>query len=326
MIRRLAGRSTRIVRGNCCWKDEPCRRKRAFRAFASATNAANCSANQDHPNSSKETTINVLSSLSNKKCMDYAEGWAWQQVLMSHRLHTRRQLKSKQQNTESDGDPKNSNQQIIAQDNDCILLLEHAPVYTLGRGASEEHLTFLSTDSSSSDRGSDTEASVREKLSRKYKGKDAARLSMDRRALEDEIMRLPLRDAIDRVASNASPVLAPNGVPIFRVDRGGEVTFHGPNQLVVYPIIDLKRDPYKSDLHWFLRQVEEVVIQTLRHYDIESVRDDINTGQCSVVVSAATHTSTNKSEYAVMNTNVIFVPLTYSRLVSFFTFSLHGLL
>ena len=87
-----------------------------------------------------------------------------------------------------------------------------------------------------------------------------------------------MQEAVDLLASKATPVEAPNGVPIYRVDRGGEVTFHGPSQLVVYPVFDLKRDPYKPDLHWFLRNVEEVVIETLRHYDIESVRDDINTG------------------------------------------------
>ena len=295
MIRRLAGRSIRIVRGDGCW-NEPCPRIRVFSTFTSATNEINFSARQEHPGSNTETTTNVLSSLSNEKCMDYAKGWAWQQVLMSHRLHTRRQLKLKQPDTDSNRDPINNHH--IAQDNDCILLLEHAPVYTLGRGASEEHLTFLNTDSttkSSSDLGSDTEAYLREKLSRKYKGKDAARLSVDRRALEDELMRLPLRDAVDRIASKATPVEAPNGVPIFRVDRGGEVTFHGPNQLVVYPVFDLKRDPYKSDLHWFLRKVEEVVIQTLRQYDIESVRDDINTGEYSAIVSTVMHITTNKS-------------------------------
>ena len=48
--------------------------------------------------------------------------------------------------------------------------------------------------------------------------------------------------------------LASKGVELFEVERGGDVTFHGPGQLVGYPIIDLKR--HKQDLHWFLRQVE----------------------------------------------------------------------
>jgi len=212
------------------------------------------------------TTTKVLSSLSNQNHIDYAKGWAWQQVLMSHRLNQRRQLKHQQ--------PEHPN--IQDDDDDCILLLEHQPVYTLGRGASEEHLTFLNSDVAGNN--SPEVISLREKLSRKYRGQDAARLCVDRRALDDIILSLPLQQAVDLLASKATPVLAPNGVPIFRVDRGGEVTFHGPSQLVVYPVFDLKRLPFEADLHWFLRNVEEVVIQTLRHYDIDGVRDDINTG------------------------------------------------
>jgi len=75
------------------------------------------------------------------------------------------------------------------------------------------------------------------------------------------------------------PVYAPNGVPIYRIERGGEVTYHGPGQLVVYPLLDLRRQPYKQDLHWYLRCVEEVVIQVLKEYDIKGVRDEINTGK-----------------------------------------------
>jgi len=75
-----------------------------------------------------------------------------------------------------------------------------------------------------------------------------------------------------------SPVQAPNGVPIYRTDRGGEVTYHGPGQLVVYPILDLRRQPYQKDLHWYLRCMEEVIIRTLAVYDIVGVRDEINTG------------------------------------------------
>jgi lipoate-protein ligase B len=67
-------------------------------------------------------------------------------------------------------------------------------------------------------------------------------------------------------------------VPIYRIERGGEVTHHGPGQLVVYPLLDLRRPPLEQDLHWYLRQVEQVVIDTLSEYDIHTVRDEINTG------------------------------------------------
>jgi lipoyl(octanoyl) transferase len=54
------------------------------------------------------------------------------------------------------------------------------------------------------------------------------------------------------------------------------VTFHGPGQLVGYPIIDLKR--HKLDLHWFLRQVEGALIETLANYDIPAERSTGFTG------------------------------------------------
>lgn len=75
-----------------------------------------------------------------------------------------------------------------------------------------------------------------------------------------------------------NPVYAPNGAPIYRIERGGEVTYHGPGQLVIYPMLNLRHSAFKQDLHWYLRQVEEVIIQTLREFDIESNRDEINTG------------------------------------------------
>ena len=57
----------------------------------------------------------------------------------------------------------------------------------------------------------------------------------------------------------ASPsMLASRGVELHEAERGGDVTFHGPGQLVGYPIIDLKQ--HRKDLHWYLRQVEEALI------------------------------------------------------------------
>ena len=70
--------------------------------------------------------------------------------------------------------------------------------------------------------------------------------------------------------------LASKDVELFEVERGGDVTFHGPGQLVGYPIIDLKR--HKQDLHWFLRQVEGALIQTLAGYGIPGERSTGFTG------------------------------------------------
>jgi lipoate-protein ligase B len=64
--------------------------------------------------------------------------------------------------------------------------------------------------------------------------------------------------------------LAARGVDVFEVERGGDVTFHGPGQLVGYPIIDLKR--HKQDLHWYLRQVEEMLIRALAELGIPAER------------------------------------------------------
>ncbi|MGI0484425.1 lipoyl(octanoyl) transferase LipB [Pantanalinema rosaneae CENA516] len=57
---------------------------------------------------------------------------------------------------------------------------------------------------------------------------------------------------------------------ICRVERGGEVTYHCPGQLVGYPILNLNY--YQKDLHWYLRQLEEVLIQVLAVYGLEGTR------------------------------------------------------
>lgn len=58
------------------------------------------------------------------------------------------------------------------------------------------------------------------------------------------------------------------GIGVFEVERGGDVTFHGPGQLVGYPIIDLRR--HRQDLHWYLRRLESGLIDALEHLGIEA--------------------------------------------------------
>lgn len=206
-------------------------------------------------------------------CIDYRIAWAWQQVLLHRRLAARRRQE--------------------ADDADVVLLLQHEPVYTLGRGADENNLLFL--------RDNPVDDPRRVALSRKTRG--GARLSVDRHAQAALLMTQDDDDdndaaAIQRLLASLSAahddnnsnsnnqqqspptvVLAPNGVPIYRVERGGEVTWHGPGQLVVYPLVDLQQAPFQADLHWFLRQIEQVIIDVLeQEYDIAAVRDDINTG------------------------------------------------
>ena len=65
-------------------------------------------------------------------------------------------------------------------------------------------------------------------------------------------------------------LLAASGVELYEVERGGDVTFHGPGQLVGYPIVDLKR--HRQDLHWYLRQVEESLIRGIAGYGLRGFR------------------------------------------------------
>ncbi len=99
---------------------------------------------------------------------------------------------------------------------DVLLLVEHPPVVTLGRGTKPGHL----------------------------------------------------------VASEA--LLKARGVELFEVERGGDVTFHGPGQLVGYPIMDLKQ--HRRDLHWYLRTVEESIIRALASLGLQSERNTGYTG------------------------------------------------
>jgi lipoyl(octanoyl) transferase len=58
-----------------------------------------------------------------------------------------------------------------------------------------------------------------------------------------------------------------SNIPVVWMDRGGEVTYHGPGQLTVYPIFDLRN--YKQDIHWYIRALEEVVLQALTRCGID---------------------------------------------------------
>ena len=66
------------------------------------------------------------------------------------------------------------------------------------------------------------------------------------------------------------------GATFYKINRGGDITYHGPGQLVGYPILDL--DNFFTDIHKYLRYLEEAVILTLADYGIESTRSDGETG------------------------------------------------
>lgn len=64
--------------------------------------------------------------------------------------------------------------------------------------------------------------------------------------------------------------LARQGIKVYEVDRGGDITYHGPGQLVGYPVLDLKR--HGRDIHLYVRRLEEVIIKSLARYGIRAGR------------------------------------------------------
>jgi lipoate-protein ligase B len=185
---------------------------------------------------------------------------------------------------------------------DRLLLFQHEPVYTLGRGADEHHLLFL-TNPKTNDLPHEEEAqqNILTLLCRSNKSSPAHLSFSSNHTIHIKSLSIPsdvhnngklLYDEMDigeeeegrgsqlptRRNAYAGPVVkAPNGAAIYRVERGGQVTFHGPGMLVVYPLLDLRR--YKQDLHWYLRQIEQVIIEVLKLYHISAYRDEPDTGK-----------------------------------------------
>ena len=101
---------------------------------------------------------------------------------------------------------------IAGEIEDTLLMVEHEPVYTLGKNANENHL-------------------------------------------------LQSRD---------------QSVDVFNIERGGDITFHGPGQLVGYPILDLSN--YKKSVSWYMRTLEQIIIDTVSEFGIEAKRIEGLTG------------------------------------------------
>jgi lipoyl(octanoyl) transferase len=70
--------------------------------------------------------------------------------------------------------------------------------------------------------------------------------------------------------------LKKNNIEVYEIERGGDVTYHGPGQLVVYPVFNLAY--FKKDLHFFLRRLEETAISMLEAFDIKGERIKGKTG------------------------------------------------
>jgi lipoate-protein ligase B len=107
---------------------------------------------------------------------------------------------------------KMQQQRIKGEIEDTLILVEHEPVYTLGKNANENHL-------------------------------------------------LQSRD---------------ESVDVFNIERGGDITFHGPGQIVGYPILDLSN--YKKSVSWYMRTLEQLTIDVLENFGITATRIDGLTG------------------------------------------------
>ncbi len=70
--------------------------------------------------------------------------------------------------------------------------------------------------------------------------------------------------------------LAEKGITFFKINRGGDITYHGPGQIVGYPILDLEN--FFTDIHKYLRLLEEVMILTLAEYGLKGTRSEGETG------------------------------------------------
>jgi lipoate-protein ligase B len=70
--------------------------------------------------------------------------------------------------------------------------------------------------------------------------------------------------------------LSQQGISLFFIDRGGDVTYHGPGQLVGYPIVDLKQR--EKDLHCYIKNLEEVILRTIKDFSINGDRDECHPG------------------------------------------------
>jgi len=84
------------------------------------------------------------------------------------------------------------------------------------------------------------------------------------------------REATRRNLLVSPQALAEKGITVHQTNRGGDITYHGPGQLVGYPIISLK--DRGKDLHRYIRSLEEMIILVLQEYGIRGYRDAINAG------------------------------------------------
>ncbi len=147
--------------------------------------------------------------------MDYRQTWDYQEQLLQENVR----IKSLSREVNNNSPVPNLNflvDSIPLITTNYLLLVEHPPVYTLGKSGKMEHL------------------------------------------LIDEAERQN------------------KGIEFFKINRGGDITFHGPGQIVGYPILDLEK--FYTDIGRYLRNLEETIILTLAEYGIKGERSQGETG------------------------------------------------
>ncbi len=96
--------------------------------------------------------------------------------------------------------------------------------------------------------------------------------------LTHDVLLLVEHDPVVTLGRTTQPahILQSEGIDVVEVERGGDVTFHGPGQLVGYPILDLQG--FRQDLHWYLRTLEQALIDALERLSIPAERNPGLTG------------------------------------------------
>jgi lipoate-protein ligase B len=156
-----------------------------------------------------------------------------------------------------------------------LITLTHTPVYTLGRrGCLASFHSSLPTTGPSNPYLS-LKRGTFSSLTAKDDGYDSL-LGVSKHTSDYHVSYAA---NLHKAGMQYSPLTHPlNRATLLRIDRGGDVTYHGPGQITAYPIIDLTTRGYAKDLHEYVTNVEEVVIRVLGTYGVEGVRDERGTG------------------------------------------------